>query len=289
MKVRVPGKALLSGEYAVLDGGTAVLAPVPRFLTVTRGEPGDDSPVVRAARDIPIPGVPEDHGVPFHIDRSEFLHTRPDGTTTKLGIGGSAAEAVGVIALRMKEAGQDATADPDHLFHLAHTAHHEAQGGMGSGADVAACAYGRWIRYRLEGGEPRVEPIARPALPLSLTFCGESADTRIAVARFDAWREAEGAHAETVVDELVTRSGTLAELWSEGARDRLISGLREYVALLDTIAEQAGFAFRTPAVRRIEAAAEAEGGYAKPTGAGGGDMVLRIGDVPAGDPAPIPI
>ena len=59
--VEIPGKVLLSGEYAVLCGGTAVVAPLPRFLRVAPagpGVPGDRSPVVQAAREIPIPGVP---------------------------------------------------------------------------------------------------------------------------------------------------------------------------------------------------------------------------------------
>jgi mevalonate kinase len=274
VKIRVPGKALLSGEYAVLDGGTAVLAPVPRHLTVSRGRPADDSPVVRAARDLPIPGMAPDSGLPITVDRAEFLHTLPDGSTTKLGIGGSAAEAVGVITLRHPEA------DAYRIFRLAFLAHNKAQDGMGSGADVAACAFGRWIRYSLTPPEPTIDVLDRPDFPMALVFSGQSADTRFALSRFAAWRQAKGDRAEEVVHRLVSQSAIIAGQWTAGPLKELIASLSDYVSLLDTVAHEAGFPYRTSPIRKLETWAEAHGGYAKPTGAGGGDMVLLLGDLP---------
>ena len=50
--IQIPGKVMLTGEYAVLYGGTAVMAPVPRYLRLTISEDnnrGACSPIVEEA------------------------------------------------------------------------------------------------------------------------------------------------------------------------------------------------------------------------------------------------
>ena len=54
--VRIPGKVMLSGEYAVLYGGTAAMAPVPRFLQADAATNTNTLTMSRAMAS-PIPGL----------------------------------------------------------------------------------------------------------------------------------------------------------------------------------------------------------------------------------------
>jgi phosphomevalonate kinase len=55
-----------------------------------------------------------------------------------------------------------------------------------------------------------------------------------------------------------------------------VQTLAEYGRLLQSMAKQAGFSYLTPALARIAQIAEAHGGSAKPSGAGGGDIAVAL-------------
>lgn len=172
---RVPGKILLTGEYAVLDGSPAIVAAVDRFVECRRTH----------ARSFEVRGMglcwreggPEVAGLNFA--REALAVTRryllgrgvelaahafeltddlraPDGQ--KLGLGGSACVTVAVVeaALAIAEAngGQarikalSKAQERDRIFKLAALAHSRAQGKIGSGVDVAAASFGGLILTR---------------------------------------------------------------------------------------------------------------------------------------------
>jgi phosphomevalonate kinase len=289
--VRVPGKVMLSGEYAVLDGAAAIMLPVQRFLTATRvpaGPAGGYGPVVAAARDIEIPALAEheaDAGVPHLVfDRSQLVSRQPDGRELKLGLGLSAAEAVGTIALRYECAGLPWLNYWRDVAGLAMDAHRSAQQGLGSGADIAACAYGRPLRYRLKDGGFQVEDLpdskSNPRVSLNLAWTGQPADTRDQVRRYCAWRDRRGSEAELLCARLREYSDELAQRWFSSELGELIECIDEHATLMDEISAAAGLSYRVPAHARLEAWARRHGGRAKPTGAGGGDMVLLVGELP---------
>ena len=92
--IHIPGKVMLSGEYAVLYGGTAVLMPVPRYLKLSDSKASDQndySPMVRAALDYPILELKDyenKYGKPsVIIDSSEFFGADNEGRRIKLGLG----------------------------------------------------------------------------------------------------------------------------------------------------------------------------------------------------------
>lgn len=289
--VRIPGKVMLSGEYAVLDGATAVLLPVQRWLNASRAADAPAagySPVVEAARAIDIAAV-ADHeagaGVPHvRFDRSELVEREPDGRETKLGLGMSAAEAVATIALRYECAGLPWLSSWREVARWAMAAHRSAQQGIGSGADIAACAYGRPLRYRLQGEGFAIEDLPAPAagqqVPLHLVWTGQPADTRDQVRRYLAWRDKRGADDQALQARLLKASSELAQGWFNAAREELHAALDWHSAVMDEVAAAAGLSYRLPVHARLEAWARRHGGRAKPTGAGAGDMVLLIGDLP---------
>jgi mevalonate kinase len=295
--IQVPGKVMLSGEYAVLYGGTAVLMPVSRYLRLSDSKADDNSdysPMIKAALDyhiVELVDYESSHGKPtIAIDSSEFFGVGADGKKIKLGLGLSAAEAVGVIALRFESAGQDWTKIRPLVCEYADAVHRKVQRGLGSGADVAVCALGEPIRFRRFGDRPRVEPIdINQKIPLRLVWTGTSADTREMVADFDDWLKREGEKAEKMLLMLIESSRRLADSWFDEPVDMLFENLDIYASIMTEIAGQADIQYSLPIHNEIAQWAGHHGGRAKPAGAGGGDMVLLIGDLPDQMPANIPI
>src|SRR5690606_17926630 len=105
----------------------------------------------------------------------------------KLGLGSSAAVAVALVAALTGARGVTVTAD--ELFALADSAHREAQGGSGSGGDIAASVYGGRIRY-LRGERP--QQVGWPDdLALLAVVTGTGSSTVDLVGRVSAYRDRE--------------------------------------------------------------------------------------------------
>jgi phosphomevalonate kinase len=238
MIVFAPGKLVLVGEYAVLDGGGAVVAAVNRGVscavspaaTLAIVTPGDDT-FVRAA----LAGAPP--------ARYTFADWNPvDLGGAKPGFGGSAAATVAaVVAAGLPPA-------------RAYAAHHAVQGG-GSGVDIFASLLGGVRRF------PDGAALDVPA-PLAV-WSGASAATGPRVARYRAW---EGRAA------FVAASRALVDAFAAEP----IRVTRAAYALLTKMAEAAGLAYDTPAHARIARLAADHGGAAKPSGAGGGDVAVAF-------------
>ena len=190
MTATAPGKLILTGEYAVLDGAPALVIAVDRrviarprgavpagsspFLIAVANElaarRGGGDPAVRAATELAV-------------DSSAFY----DGVT-KLGLGSSAAVTVAATALALGAHG--APLDRAEVLAIASAAHAAAQGERGvrgSGADVAAAVHGGTIAFTAGRVERRRWPAAVTLLPF---FTGTSADTPTLVAAVLAARAA---------------------------------------------------------------------------------------------------
>src|SRR6185503_7683649 len=125
--VTAPGKVVLFGEYAVLEGGRAIVAAINRrakgeLVPAKTEEQYSEvvkAVVARAGRS----GFGVDRGIA--IDTASFM----DAAGSKLGIGSSAAVAV-VAAALITGRGDEA------VLEIAIDAHREAAHGEGSGVDV---------------------------------------------------------------------------------------------------------------------------------------------------------
>lgn len=176
-QVRVPGKLLLLGEYAILEPGSqALVLSVNRWLELQLypAEAGlilesDISPGIRWSSSAPGsplqavggPALPfvdsalalaaqwlQEAELPFqplHL----VLHSQLQQAGQKLGLGSSAAVTVAVLAGVLAAHGQilDTFAGRLTLFKLAVLAHGQVQRG-GSGADLAGCIFGSVTCYR---------------------------------------------------------------------------------------------------------------------------------------------
>lgn len=299
VEARAPGKLFLLGEYAVLDGCPAVVAAVDRHVTarVSVGAPGSEvcieaqeHGVMRFdARNAP----PEDgplrfviaawRGVaeqcPWLTERTVSIvvsSTLDDPLAGKSGLGGSAAVVVATTAaLRAAaELPADAEADRRALLATALAAHRRAQGGAGSGADVAASVTGGAIVFEPRGEAlPAVTPLPWPAgARLLAAWSGEPASTPALVREYRARAAAPGHTAflertrKAVTDFVgALREGRLAP-----------DAVNEAGDALARLGADLGLPIMTPALRALVDRARACGAAAKPSGAGGGDCAVAL-------------
>ena len=264
MRVSAPGKLVLLGDYAVLDGGRALVAAVDRRAVGVVG-PGDvDSRVVTAileeARSL---GVRVPGGV--RVDTSGFV----DSEGRKLGIGSSAAVAVVTAALASGRGDETCLA-------LALEGHRKAAGGVGSGIDVACSYHGGVLATGRQPGAD-IEPLARtiPGLELSVLFTGQSASTAELVSacraspQWNRWMDVMRPLSEEGIDA-----------WRAGRTRSFLSVVARYGRAMAGLGRDAGVPVVTPEIETIMRLAEQRGGSAKPSGAGGGDVVVVVSEEP---------
>jgi phosphomevalonate kinase len=271
--VRAPGKAMIFGEYSVLDGGTAIVAAVDRYA-IAELAAGTDAPLSpfaaaaqrRAHADLAAAKIAPSAGIP-RIDSSALY-----AGGRKLGLGSSAAVTVAAYGAILAGAGRSLE-EKLEIFRACDAAHAEAQGSPGSGADIAAAIFGGVIAFRRERPMP-VFGLEWPAgIELTLVDTGVAASTADRVAR---WRK----HAEDRVAahaELVERMRVLSASFFAAAVARnfdLFDLVRRWNGCLDDLARAIDLEIVTPAHKRIAERAAAVGGAAKPSGAGGGDLAI---------------
>jgi phosphomevalonate kinase len=238
--VVAPGKVVLVGEYAVLDGGPAIVMAVDRGV---RCDVRDGSGIETPDGDVRFvaPAIGD------AAERERFVFSEwnpPDVGEGKPGLGGSAAACVAAcIAV-------DRPATDAYDLHAA------VQGG-GSGVDVAASVYGGILLFE------RRKVVALSPLQPVVVYSGTGAATAPRIERYLAWSERPA----------FVRESRLAVY---SFLDDPLAGMERDAALLDRMVASAGIDYWTPRLRAIVEAAKACGGAAKPSGAGGGDCAVAL-------------
>lgn len=298
------GKLFLSGEYAVLWGGSARIACVgPRTDAHVRRR--DD----REVRVVIDEGLLRGHTTPLGVNwasevtapfqfvaRTIDLALRAHGKESlgfdlalapspqsedgkKLGMGSSARATV-----LAAEACRFILEDRYDTLKLALAAHALTQGGKGSGGDVAASFAGGLVRYKRydlsriaassESGPflsslLQAPPVDLWKLPervvhLSFVFTGDSASTSSLIGQVEAALDATGK------DAFVRQSETLGQQLEEGLLSgdftQVVSAVTDLQQLLSSLG-----GLETDAMRRALALARSYGAVGKMSGAGGGD------------------
>ena len=284
-----PGKFVLSGEYAVLDGAPAICVAVDRRAVVTIEPHDGDQHVVRAPGFTAATGrfsansgrldwlddcrefglfeavwnasrpAPADPALAISLDTAVFSDS---ASGRKIGLGSSAALAA-ALATALNALGGGSPAD------VAHTAHRLFQGGAGSGVDVACSLAGGIIEYRMTGRQSR-QAKWPDGLHFSLLWSGVSAATRGGLARFG---DQAGSSSRS---ELSEASAAVAAVFGSGDVPDVVAALGEYTQALlrfDSAHELGIFDAGHKAL--AERAADAGMVY-KPCGAGGGDIGVAL-------------
>lgn len=297
-----PGKLFLLGEYAVLHGAPALLAAMDARCRVTL-EPADCWHVTARPLGLSELTLADDGAIPAEasddvrraltvfdavrrtvtaetelpplrvtIDTSDFFRHG-----SKLGLGASAAVAVALTAALHRLLGRPD--DPTTVCQTATAAHRRAQGGEGSGADVATAAHGGIVEFA--AGQP-VQPRAWPAgLHARPVMTGNGADTRELVAAVRRLAVTDPAGHATAI-------GRLAALADRGRMALVQSDIPEFLAVcrasleaLATLGATAGADIVTAPHRTLAAVVAETGAVFKTTGAGGGDLGLILAASPS--------
>ena len=265
-----PGKVVLCGEYAVLDGAPAIAMAVDRRASVTI-EDGSRATV----SSIGLPGSADTRLLDsvcdvLDIDRPNAAITLDTGAFNdvasgrKLGIGSSAALAVALAGALSPRA-----TSTDRILETALLAHRRFQGGRGSGVDIAASAAGGLIEYR-QGEMPSALTWAA-GLGYALLWSGVAASTSSKLASLGQ----QAARASRQV--LSEASGIVAGLWRQGDAGALIDGYRAYVAALVAFDVDHKLGIFDAGHDALANHSNYDDVVYKPCGAGGGDVGIVLG------------
>ena len=285
-----PGKLVLTGEYAVLDGAPAICMAVSRRASVSiAASVGEDHTVT-------APGFSEVIGrfrvrdgvrewlageqefrlvdavwrtaeltevapLSLVLDSSAFIDP---ASGAKLGIGSSAAMTVALAAAicELFETSVDAA-------RIASAAHRQLQGGLGSGADVACCAAGGVIEYRMGDG-PAAARVWPDGLHYALLWSGVTASTGTKL------RHLHGLDSRPTRTALGEAAERVAASWRVGNAEEILTDLQDYTAALREFGVDHQLGIFDAGHAELAAVATAAGLVYKPCGAGGGDMGIVV-------------
>ncbi|MEO7050325.1 MAG: hypothetical protein ABI128_01545 [Rhodanobacter sp.] len=301
-----PGKLVITGEYAVLEGAPALVLAIDREAHVTleeaadhaceitapglgihaaRGQldatgrmvwPGLDAPAVRplALVSAVLETLASERPLrSFHarLDTRAF-YASADGRA-KLGLGSSAAL---TVALASAVSALDQRGAPAIALLIA--AHRRAQDGRGSGLDIAASLIGGLLVYRLHDGQPQVTPATWPTgLAWCCVWSGKSASTRAYLDKLAAWRVGAPARYATLMRDLGA-CATAAAVADNAAT--LIEAVAAYALALDRLGSASGLDIISTEHRRLGVLAARCGATYKTCGAGGGDVGIALASDP---------
>jgi phosphomevalonate kinase len=265
VKAIAPGKLLLTGAYAVLDGAPAIVAAIDRYAVAdpSRSAPRPSPEVLALRGDETAPEVDV-----------RALH---DPAGRKLGLGSSAAALVASLGARALERGEDLRSPlvRERIVRAARAAHARAQSG-GSGVDVAASVYGGVLRYAVDADDQvAVSTLALPAgLLLAAYDSGTSARTSDMLARVRRLR-VRGAHPIFAVLRAVAADAVDAV--EHGDAGAFVKSARAFGNALSALGAAADAPIVPPRFEELAFLAERERAAFLPSGAGGGDVAVWIG------------
>lgn len=276
--VAAPGKVFLVGEYAVLEGAPAVLAAVNRNASA-QFLPGLEpaSPVIAAAQREAIAALGDlaaalPPGAPL-------VHTESFSQAgRKLGLGSSAAATVAAVGAIFEVAGRPVAGHVDRVHAVADAAHRAAQGGVGSGADVAAAVHGGLLEVVRPGeGLPATRRLTPPRQPeLVVLSTGQAASTTEMVAAVRAFATRTPPLYRWLMDELRAHAVHFGDELAAGNVAGVIEAAHGYGDLLKELGSLAGVPIVSAAVDEAARVARQLGGTAKVSGAGGGDIAIAL-------------
>lgn len=309
-----PGKLVIVGDYAVLEGAPAIATTVgiraKAQVTVTAA--GDsvfiDLAGGKAYGFVFETGMgltwvdesPAERGTILEavLETCNELLTLPDplpslrvsmntdafyrsigGSSVKLGVGSSAAVLVALTGALVAALGM--RVERPSLLSICHAAHRRFQGGLGSGIDMSAALYGGVVGVTLGRGElePETEALEWPeGLAMLPLWSGNSASTPELLRRFARYRAAE-ADAFSSHMRYLTRFAQHADAaWRSASVVELMSALAGFDDALRALDADAGIGINTEAHEQLRGLTERHGAVYKTSGAGGGDFGIAISD-----------
>lgn len=268
-----PGKALLCGEYAVLEGARAVVAAVDRRVKVSWTAEASPLPpeveaTLRLARERlgPLPGS-------MILDVGEL---QTEGV--KLGLGSSAGAAVAAAGAAFDHHGHDLTDDDvlDQVFDCAFVGH-ASVAPKGSGVDVAAATFGGFLGFARDEKRISHARLETPTgLVLRLVWTGQPARTSDLVDRIDRFRQGDPGGYRSAMDRLHAVAERFVQAFEAGSAQAVVEEAAAYADAMEALGNAAGAPIVEERLRSTQNLARRFSGSAKPCGAGGGDVAVAF-------------
>ncbi|MDH5673090.1 MAG: hypothetical protein OEZ06_13120 [Myxococcales bacterium] len=281
--VSAPGKMMIAGEYAVLHGAEALVAAVSRRARLTldaeREVQAELPPEVQAARALaearlgPVAGT-------LSLDVSELR-----AGDSKLGLGSSSAAAAAAAGIVHAAHGRDLQA-PEVRAQVLHDAlaGHRSIAPEGSGADVAAAVLGGFVRF-VRGSSPGADPETRlltwpQAVALKVVWTGKAVRTSDMLAQVAELRARDAASHDRCMEAIADEAARLLSALGANDTSGVVSGFERHAEAMAALGRAAGIPIVDDTTQAVRELARRHGGAAKPSGAGGGDVVLAVFDDP---------
>lgn len=288
-----PGKLFILGDYAVLEGATAILTGVRQRALAeieTLSQATESQVVIQMGSEktcLPVEEVSllvsaifclknkgywssdADIHREFRLDTRQFHRL-----DKKLGLGSSAALTVALVAAMLKEEGHWEGINSEEFLLLCLEVHTHFQSGVGSGADVATAVQGGILAFKT-GDLPR--PISLPeGLVCQFIWTGIPAGTTDYIKKLYKWRETEEKAYNWHFDRLIHLSNQGLRACEDQNAASLVDILGAYSLALKALSEETGLMFYNAAHQMLYELATRGGCVYKPSGAGGGDFGLIV-------------
>jgi len=308
IQVSIPGKIVISGEYAVLDGAPAIVSTLKQKVNITiqksdkkhnvyttsvlqgvfpftmdddanvlwlEADPGVFGLLLQYAFKILKPKLKENLWIA--VDSSEFFRTAKDGTAIKLGIGSSAAVSVGITqALSQYQA---IRSSPENLLSQANSIHQSLQGKQGSGIDVACCFADQGvIECTKDSVKNHTWSILNwpNGLHLKALTTSQYGSTNRLVANYQRVSNLYPKEFNSALDQFLDITQSLSHAWKSEDVDLIIDLLRAYDVQIKKLDKIGGIGIYTQVHADIQNIASTHNVFYKPSGAGGGDIGLAF-------------
>ena len=309
IQVSIPGKVVISGEYAVLDGAPAIVSTLKQKVNITIQKSDknhniyttsvlqgvfpftmdDDANVLWLDADPGIFGSLFEYAVKIlkpklkeklwiAVDSSEFFRTTKDGTAIKLGIGSSAAISVGISQALSQY--QDIRSSPENLLSQANSIHQGSQGKQGSGIDVACCFADQGV---IECTQDSVNNHTWSVLNwpnglhLQALTTSQYGLTKRLVANYQRASNLYPKEFKSALDQFLDITQSLSSAWRSEDVDLIIDLLRAYDVQIKKLDKIGDIGIYTQVHADIQNIASRHNVFYKPSGAGGGDIGLAFG------------
>lgn len=263
---RAPGKLVLSGAYAVLEGAPAIVTAVDRYAVADAS----------TSASFVTPEVEEALRLRGESFAPDFDASALRAGDRKLGLGSSAAILVASLAALELKTSPDLDDEQlaARLFRPALEAHRRAQGG-GSGIDVVTSTLGGTQACVVVNGEPYATAVSLPlGLVIEVFSSPAEASTKEMLRSVEAFRKASPREHHALFEKL--KEASRAAVRAKDAR-AFVEALRAQADLFQELGKRAGAPIVTDAMARLDALAREDEGVILPSGAGGGDVVLWVG------------
>jgi len=289
IRASAPGKLMLAGEYVVaLRGSPALAVTVNRRLSVEITPEARKSWLVTSPglglKDAPLKSVPvlaeviaRLPGIPSG-GRIKVVSELGEGAD-KPGLGGSAALCAAAFVALWRASG--ASGEPDREIAIA--AHRAAQGGRGSGYDVAAALAGGVTLFEpgRNGSPSHVQAVTWPKGLWGGVFrTGRGAKTTELLARVQSWQAEDPESYEACIEPLAIETEAFTRAFVAGDVATILDAaaqVQEELAALDRIGD---LGILDGGQCQLLGAIEDAGAIGRTAGAGGGDCAWALTDDP---------